>query len=283
MAKKAIATAPAVPPQTFVQTRTKGLQLLNALQPPSLLKVTSIDTQEGYLEMDAVLARIKNTRAQWTLAMEPISGPLTRAIAHQKAALAEAKKAAEGATQLFNEVAAQLDRIEAHCKSLMQAFKVEEARQIREAELTQAREAQQLRDEAQRRAIQAAAAKTPQLKARLEQQRADLERQAEEVASEPVLEMQPVKGASSTSRTLQKPVVQDTLAFLHAMQDYESDAGVYRMGTPPLTVMNHKKQEVAALVEVVHARLMDLYREQPGVVASWPGVVIVDDIQIANR
>jgi hypothetical protein len=278
--KPPVEVAPVKPTQ-YVAARTKGLQLIATLQPISIERIVSIDSPEGFLAMDAKLASIRNARAQWKLALEPIAGPLERAIAKQKEALAEAKKASEGVKQLESEVGDRLDRLERKAKDLMADYKTREQQRIANEKREKDRKAQQLIEEARKREIQAASARTPQLKARLEQQRADLITQAQEVedASE---EITPVKGASSTTRTQQKVRIVDPMKFLAAVKLYEPTAGVYDMGVPPLMVTD-RNGEPTPLVEIVAARLNDLYREQPGVVASWPGVEIYDDITIAGR
>lgn len=280
--KPAESPAPAkVTPEQFISTRTKGLQLITQLQPATLDRIVKIDSPEGYLQMDAKLAAIKNVRAQWKLALEPISGPLDRAIQKMKEGLAEAKKAAEGAKHLDQEVSSQLDRMEYRVKGLMEDYKREERRQIEEKAQEKARAAQELKEKAKQKAIQAAAAKTPQMKARLQQQQSELEEQAFEVQVEDEATT-PVKGASSVARVQQKVRIADPIAFLKAVTDYQPVSGVYTMGKPPLRTTDRKGED-AYLVEIVSARLTDLWREQPGVVASFPGVVIEDDIIIAGR
>lgn len=273
--------APAVPTQ-FVATRAKGLQIIDTLHGPALKRITSIDTPEGYLEMDAKLAQIRNGKAQWKLAMQPILGPLEIAIKKQKEALAAAKDAAAGATKLDEEVVAMFDDLERHAKRLMADFQAEQKRIADEAAREQEEAAEALREEARLRAIQAASARTPQLRARLEQQRADLEAQAEQVAAEVPAEVVPVKGAASTVRVTKKVRISDPIAFLRAVQDYEPQMGVYKKGIPPLRCTDKKGLE-AFLVEIVGARLSDLYREQPGVVLSWPGISEVDEVNIAGK
>jgi len=270
-----------VKPTQFVAARTKGLQLLATLQPISIERIVSIDSPEGFLQMDAKLAAIRNARAQWKLALDPIAGPLERAIQKQKEALAEAKKAGEGVRQLEAEVGDRLDMLERKAKQLMADYKQREQRRIADEKREKERKAQALIDEANRKRLQAASARTPQLKARLEQQRAELEAQAEEV-SEQSEEVTPVKGASSTTRTQQKVRVVDPMKFLAAVKSYEPTAGVYDMAHPPLMTTD-RNGEPTPLVEIVSARLNDLFREQPGVVASWPGVEVYDDITIAGR
>lgn len=274
---------PAPPPQTqYVAVRTKGLTIINALGGASLDAITAIETPEGYLQMDAKLAQIRNAKAQWALALEPIGGPLSRAIEYAKKTLSEAKKAAEGVTQLDKEIVGRLDAMEDRCKFLMADFKRNEARRLREAEEATRQEAARLEEEARKRAIQAASTKSPQLRARLEQQRAELEAQAREVEEKVDTLVEPVKGASSAARTIQKVRVTDLVAFFHAITDYAPVNGVYQMRKPPLRTVDKKGLE-ALLADVVQARLTDLFKEQPGVVASWPGVEVYDDISIAHR
>lgn len=273
---------PQAPPQTpYVQARTKGLQLLATLNPAALTRVVTIDTPEGYLQMDRNLALIRNVRAQWLQAFQPILGPLEKTIEKQKEALAHAKEAAKGAKDLSGEITGKLDTLERHVKLLMENYKRLEAEQIEEAKRETERQALALKNEAAKKKLASLAAKTPQVRARLEQQAAEVAAQAEQVQAQAET-LAPVKGASSSSRTQKKVRVKDPLAFLAAVRDYTPVGGVYEMGTPPLMTTD-KKGEPAPLVDIVAARLNDLFREQPGVVASWPGVEVFDDISIANR
>lgn len=273
-------SAPATPTQ-FVAVRTKGLQLVQTLAPSSFLAIRSIDSEEGYLQIDAKLASIRNGKAQWKLAMQPITGPLDLAIQKQKEALAAAKDAAKGAQQLDAEVCEQFDKLEQHAKALLKDFNERKLLAAKQEAQERADEEERLRQLARSKAMQAMAAKTPQLRARLEQQRAELEAKAEEVAETPV-EVAPAKGASSVARVQKMVRISDPIAFLRAVVDYEPTMGVYRTGVPPLRCTD-KKGEEALLVEIINARLQDLYREQPGVVTSWPGVEEFDNITIAGK
>lgn len=269
------------PSRDLVPTRTKGIQIVNALAPSDLMSVTRIESPEAYLEMDAMLASIKGGRAKWALAIAPISEPLLRSIQKQKEALAAAKEAAKGVEALNGDISARFDAMERHVKGLMSAYKMEEARILREREEADRAESRRLQQEANRLALKASSAKSPQLKAKLEQERADLEQQAETLEDQAEQLPLSVKGASSTERR-EKKVKVDLIAFFHAIQDYEPVQGVYRMMVPPLRTTD-KKGEPCLLAEVVSARLTDLWREQPGVVESWPGVTIEEEVTIANR
>lgn len=266
------------PPAQIVKVRAEGISLITPLKP--LVDRLTITDPESYLAADGLLARIRNARALWVTKLEPIRGPLQRAIAAAKEAVKHAKDAAQGADQLHADVDGPLAQLEGDVKQAMIAYKVEERRQLQAAEEERQRAAQTIRDEAARKAIAAVAAKTPQMQARLREQQAALEVQAAEVLTQDMAE--PVKGASSNDRTTAKVRIVDLLAFIHAAEDYHPQAGVYRMGHPPLRSHN-KRGELMELIEVVQARLNELYREQPGVVKSWPGVEEYDDIIIARR
>lgn len=268
-------------PTQYVTARTKGLQILATLQPATVSTVRAITTPEQYLAMDAKLAIIRNAKQQWKLALAPVSDPLDRAITKQKEALAEAKKAREGVTQLDTEISGKFDQLERHVKELMADYKRAEQRLLAEAAQAQEAEARRLQVEAAKKRLQAASAKSPFTKARLEQEAATAAQQAEAVREETET-VAPVKGSSSVSRTTRHVRISDPIAFLKAVTDYEPVGGVYSMGKPPLRTVD-KKGEPAFLVDIVSARLNDLYREQPGIVTSWPGVEEFDEITIAGR
>jgi hypothetical protein len=108
------------------------------------------------------------------------------------------------------------------------------------------------------------------MKAKLAEARAKLE-----VPVESVSDLNPtVRGAASTSRTLTKVRVIDPEAFLSAMQDYEPKAGIYQTGHPPFSVIDP---------EMLRVRLNALFKEQPGVVTTWPGIEVYQDVIIAGR
>lgn len=270
MAKSAVSVPP--PPANLVKVRADGITLLNPLKPA--VENLTIETAEDYLEADAMLARIRNARAVWKLKMEPIQGPLLRAIEANKTALAESKKAVEGANQLFNEVNEPLNQLEAHTKALMVGYKQAEARQLREADEERQKKAQALLAEAREKERQAANAKTAGMRARLAQTRADLEQKAQEIIDTKPVESMPVKGAASTSRTQEKCRVSNLMEFLHHLEDYEPKAGVYKKGIPPASLIDPAALQTA---------LNKVFSEQPGIVKSWPGIEIYDAITIANR
>lgn len=214
--------------------------------------------------------------------MQPILGPLELSIKKQKEALAAAKDAASGAAKLDEDVVSMFDELERHAKRLMADFQAEQKRIAEESEQVKAEREQALREEAALAALRASSARTPQLRARLEQQRADLEAKAEQIAAETPMEAIPVKGAASVVRVTKKVRVSDPIKFLRAVLDYEPQMGVYKKGVPPLRCTDKMGRE-AFLVEISSARLMDLYREQPGVVTSWPGIEEFDDVNIAGK
>ncbi len=277
--KAAVPAPPPATPEGALKARTKGLQILAPLgleKLPALI----LTTPEDYLAADVKLSSLGHARAQWALVMEPIKGPLSRSIEHQKKALKEAQAAAQGALRLESEITSRLDLAESQLKEAMRQFKLQERKQLEEAEFERERKAEALRIQAVRATMDEAAAKTAQMRARLAQKRADLEAQAAAVDAEVI--SGPVKGAASTPRSVKVVRVKDPIAFLRAVVDYKARAGVYELGQPPLMVLN-RKQELEPLVDISSARLTDLWREQPGIVESWPGVTVEDDILIAKK
>jgi hypothetical protein len=242
--------------------KQEGMQLLTPLAPARALRVV---TATDYLDADEWLGRVRNARLKWKSMVDPVKAPLDRIAADTKLAL-------QGVKNLTAAVDGPLESMELGIKESMRQFKLEEQRQLRAAEEEQRRleqEQQRAIEEAKRKE---AAAKTAPMRAKLAAARETLETQAAQTAA---VDLNPVvKGASSASRSVVKPTVTDLHALLDAMQDYQPLAGMYRMGVPPVSLIS---------VEMVQVAINKLYREQPGVVASWPGITITDDIIIAGR
>lgn len=252
-------------PTNTLAVRTQGFQLLTPLK-PAVDKLT-ITSATGYLDGDELLGRIRNARAKWAQLMEPISGPNERA-------LKELKEQAKAIKALDAEVDGPLGILEAQVKAEMRAFKLEEPRQLHAAEEEQRRESDRLRREAEEVARREQAAKTAPMRAKLAEKRVALETQAAHVEADPDVNLHPVRGGSSSSRRVRRVTITNLPAFLTALKPYEPRGGLYEFGHPPLSVV-----DVASLQSAVTA----IYRSQPKLVETWPGVEIVDDIVIAGR
>lgn len=280
MAKKsAVVVAPLKPNPEMIKKRAEGMTLIAPLRP----KVVSlnIQTEEHYLLADALLSEIKTKRAIWATKVDPIREPILKAIEELKLSMA-------GVKALDDEVDSPLAMLEADVKQKMKDYKVLEAVRIREAKQLQDESARLLREEAQKKLLAETAAKTPQMKAKLAEARANLETQAQ-IAEMPTHETTAVRGVSSTSRTVQKVRIKDLDGFLNSLASYQPVAGVYKMGVPPVTLLTmHTKRDgeqvpEGSAVDKIEAEIAKIYSTQPGVVASWPGVELYDDVIIAGR
>jgi len=254
------------PSAQLVQARTKGLTLTSPLAP--LVKALVVKDSESYLEADLLLGRVANARAVWKTKIDPIAGPL-------KAALDNAKLAMEGVKNLDKEVDGPLELMEGAVKKAMKDYKLLEAAQIQEQKRLEDEEARKLREAAAAKEAAASTAKTSQMRARLEQARADLEAQAvvkEQQATANAATV--VKGGASSDRWVEKAKIKDLHALLTAMEVYEPANDIYRKGVPPLSLIT---------VEMLQVAVNKVYASQPGIVATWPGIVIEKDVIIARR
>lgn len=277
--KAAVTLVPQKPSPVMVQKRVEGLTLVSPLR--HLVTALVVKTAEDYLQADALLARVNTAEATWALKINPIREPIDKAMAELKLSL-------EGVKALDDEVAVPLATLKASIKQKMKDYKVLEATQIREAKQLQDEAARRLRDEAAKKQLAETAAKTPQMKAKLAQARADLETAAQ-VVEMPTAESTPIRGVSSTSRTVQKVRVKDVDAFLSALAAYAPVSGVYKMRVPPLTLLTMHTTRTGeqipegSAIDKITAEITKIYSTQPGVVASWPGVELYDDVIIAGR
>lgn len=279
MPRKAATALPATQPPNpaLVRARTEGIQLVSPLK-PAVDALVIVDA-EGYINADALLARIKTARALWASKIAPIRGPIDKAIT-------ELKNSLVGIKALDAEVDGPLEMLQEKVRREMTGYKIEEQREIQEAQAVQDEKAARFRAEADRKALQATQAKTPQLRAKLEQARADLEATATLVEAQTPT---PVQGASSSTRSVQKVRISDPVAFVAALKAYQPRAGIYELGHPPLTILTHKtlrsgeQREEDSPLDAMRAEVSKIFSVQPGVVASWPGVEVFDDVIIASH
>jgi hypothetical protein len=246
-----------------VKVRAQGLTLLAPLTPE--VRALRVTTPVEYLSADELLGRVRNARSRWKMLMDPIVAPLARMKADLK--LQEA-----GIKNLNNEVDGPMETLELRVKESMRLYKMEEAKQIQAAREEEARAERERQEAIAEMRRKEEAAKTVQMRAKLAQKRADLE---EEAVQASMVDLNPVaKGASSSVRSIQKIRVTNLAVLVAALADYQPKAGMYQMGVPPLSLINE---------EMLQVRLNALFREQPGIAASWPGVEVYTDINIAGR
>lgn len=279
MPRKAATPLPATQPPNpaLVKARTEGIQLVSPLKPA--VDALVIVDGEGYIHADALLSRIKTARALWATKIAPIRGPIDKAIT-------ELKNSLVGIKALDSEVDGPLEVLQEKVRRAMAEYKIEEAREIREAQEEKDRQAARIREEARKKEQQAIAAKTPQLKAKLEQARADLEATATLVETNVPT---PVQAASSATRWVTKVRISDPVKFVAALKSYTPRAGIYELGHPPLTILTHKTlrngemREDDSPLDAMRAEVSKIFSVQPGVVQTWPGVEVYDDPIIASH
>lgn len=228
--------------------------------------VPALETDEDNLEADAILGRIRQFRAEWDAKFVPLTNPI-------KEIEAQLKQQKKAISNLHAELDTPLATMELQVKALMRDFALAKERRQLEAQRVEAEATRKRQQEIDAARAREEAAKTPQMRAKLAQKRADLEEQLEEAVEEEREErIDVLKPTASVVRHSEEPTIRDLKAFLMAAQDYEPEAGVYRMGVPPLS-----------LVTVLLTEMKKIYKSTPGIVKSWPGVVIEKDVSIAGR
>lgn len=205
-----------------------------------------IDSPIRYAEADSYLAKLRGVRAKFKGMVDDILKPLNQA---RNAALA-----------MGHEVDDPLKAAEGRVRLGMQEFKRKELAAQRAEEQKQQEEAQRLREEASKKEAAESKARTEQMRQKLAAQREELETKADVIEATPVAPAVQVKG--SGTRVTKKPVVTDIKALLQ---------GIFSGEVPE---------------DVISVSLLELrshYRQNPAAVAQWPGVDIVEDVQIVGR
>lgn len=244
MAKKPTTKTTASPINAKLPSKEESLAVISPLQADvSTLVVTD---EESYQKADYLLSRIGQARKTWGERMEKIIRPIRQGLDEIYA--------------LNREVDKPLESLDKAVRKEMTAFKTEERRLIREADEAKAREEQRLRDEAEIKERAAQTAATPQLRGRLSAQAARLTEQAETVAQQET--PAPVQAARSSERVPEKVRVNDLGLFLQGILD----------GTI-----------APEAITVDQVWLNKQFRNEPTVVAAWPGVEKYEDIQIVRR
>lgn len=233
-------------PAVKAKVQKDGLALLQPLQVE--IRELVVTTPEQYEQADQLLTRVREARRRWLGKLSPILDPLAET-------MKSAKKAMDGAKALLNEADKPLEQLELQVRGAMKTYKIEEARQIREAQDEQAL----LQQEIAATAAREAAARTAPQRARIAQQRENLEALADAVTLET-----PAKTIVDNSGTRTKPAwrIKDHAEFLKYVGD----------GTLP-----------ADCVLVNTVKMNAYFKDDPEGMKAWPGIEIFDDITIVAR
>ena len=237
----------------------KELAVIRSETAPTIKQAASlkITDAQSYALADVFLGRLVTARKQ-------IKARLSRFLDPLKEAVDKAQEAFREAQDFQEEVDAPLAQAENTVRAEMRGYQIEQARIKREQEEAAQAEARRLEEAAAKKRLEESKARTQQMRERLAAQRAALETEAAAAAAVPVAA--PVKAAGSNTRTTRTPQVVDLAAFLKGWGKAET-----------------KDIALSDIIEVNSAHLKAVYKVYPEMVASWPGVKIVEDIQIVHR
>lgn len=244
--KKAAAATPVLTPVVVekAKVQAEGLALISPLQ--RIVEELVVETADDYLQADQIFGRVKQARRTWGERMERIIRPI-------RAGLDELYT-------LNREVDKPLAALESAVEVKMKAFKEIEAREISEAERKRFEEQEKLRREIEEKTRREEAARTNQMREKLAKARKESEEKLTTNQLQP--EPEAVRGISSSTRNRKIVRVVDKMAFL----------------TGIVEELVH-----ISMVQVDQPTINKYFKENPTVVAEWPGIVIEDDIQIVGR
>lgn len=242
-----------VSPKVILADKKEGLAQIEPLQ-LAMAKIQTITTPAQYQAADAVLGKVITARKWWKAKMygdKTAPGPIPAI-----------KSGLDMLYALNREVDNPLDAMETGLKARMKAFKQLELDQQRAADAEKAEREQEAIEELERAAAAEAKAKTPTQKAAAAE--------AVEEAEAAYIETQttqfvPVQGSSSSTRIPKKPIIKTT-----------ADLMAFCLGIAEGDIPSE-------LIEVKQGMLNKLYKDDPETVAAFPGVTIIDDIQIVGR
>lgn len=253
--EEAVTVAPvrSVSPKVILADKKEGLAQIEPLQ-LALAKIKTITTPAQYQAADEVLGKVITARKWWKLKMygdKTSPGPIP-----------SIKSGLDMLYALNREVDSPLDAMETGLKARMRAFKQLELDQLRVAEaerLAAEAEAEEALLEASRREE---LARTPAAKAKAAEAMEEAEVAYVETQTSRAV---PVQASNSSTRIPKKPVIQTT-----------ADLMAFCLGIAEGDIPSE-------LVEVKQGMLNKLYKDDPETVAAFPGVTIIDDIQIVGR
>lgn len=224
------------------QATTKNHPLIEKVNE---LQITS---NEGFLVADGMLGQISVALKSWKEDIDPILKPQKEALAAAQALDRKVRQPLEGAEEII--------------KRKMKEWKLQELRLLQAAEDEKEKAAQLLRDQAAEQARRATSAATPQLRARLENRRKELERQAEEVEQQETQEL--TRGSESGARTKFKWRLTDIKVFA-------------------TFISAHQGGSLAGLIEVNEKAMNEMFKNFPEQVMEFPGIEVYEDLDIVRR
>lgn len=230
--------------QTLVKARTEGTSLINPLK-REVENVTITDAAD-YAAADQLLSRIMSANKAWQGKVNPIIKPVYDALQLLYA--------------LKNDFKEPLDDYEKIVKAKMKTYKLEEARLLRAEEEERQRRIDESNRISREKEEAAAKARTKQMREKLTTQSAEAAQTASTLEIQGPAEAVRVEG--STVRTKRKAEVTDLKAFLRGILTGEIPDD---------------------LITINQVELNSAYRIDAKIVSEWPGISIVEDIDITGR
>lgn len=242
-------TPPVVGPSAALIAKAKkeGLNLIPSLQEE--VGGLAITSEDDYLRADTLLSDIARARKTWTAKLAPIRDPL-------KQAVSAAKQAQKAADDLFKEVDTPLDSLENKVRLSMKGYRQEELRLIQAKQ----EEQQRIQREIDRAAEVEAYGRTSTQRAKATATREVLEEKQAEVFNDTPVPVQVEGSGARVSKKIRPSDPAKLLRFIADNYDVLFDCA-----------------------EVVQSALNKRFKDDPEGMASWPGVVIYDDVTIVRR
>lgn len=229
------------------QSADKAMALVPTLQ--AKLEELVVQSDEDYQLADALLGQMNDLRKGW--------GGIWKRI--QEKTIKPIRSGLEELYALDRHVDKPLEALATGIKAKMTGYQREKLRLQQAEDRRVQMERERLEREAEEKRKKAEQAATPQLRGRFEKQAEQLTQQALETYTE-----EPVTLATGTSSALrrEKKVVVDLANLL---------VGIIEGSIPEWAV------------EVQHQKILKMWKEDPEAVAKWPGVSIVEDINVVSR
>lgn len=239
---------PVVSDNTLLQERKEGLSLIAPLK--SKVTATEVTTADQYTEASLILTQIQQAKAKWLSRINPIIEPIRSGL--------------DLLYDLRKDIVDPLEELEASLKKSMKAFKLEEARLLREADERKAADEARLRQQIAEKEAAEAKARTKAMTSKILDAKARLQQALAE--SQHKAAPEPVKAVGSTSRKKMKWRVIDLSAFLYY-------------------VLNSREEDLSSLIRVDETQLNAFFRlAKPQAGQQWlPGIEVYEDIDIAGR
>lgn len=227
----------------------KALALVPTYQ--ARVEALTVQSDEDYAIADAILGQINDLRKGWGGIWKRVQTKVVKPI----------RDGLEELYKLNRDVDGPLEALATGVRAKMTAYQREKLRLQQDQERRDREERERLEREAEEKRKKAEAAATPQLRGRFQAQAEQLETKAQQIEDAEPIEL--ASGSSSSSRR-QKAVELDAAMLMVGMIE----------GTVPMDLIDW---------ESLKRDVLRRWKLDAETVESWPGVQIVDDINVVSR